>query len=98
MLKGSQGTWEILWSPPEKNSGMDLPLDEGPGRAERSARHRTERIASAGWYRQAKATKRGGRDGRKSEHPIVPPKPGNHPHGTRWREGGAALRNSRRER
>ncbi len=43
-------------------------------------------------YRQAKATKCGGMDGRESERPTVPVKPGNQPAGTRWREGGAGLR------
>lgn len=28
MLKGSQGTWEILSSPPERNSGVGLPHHE----------------------------------------------------------------------
>jgi hypothetical protein len=43
-------------------------------------------------YRQAKATKHGGMDGRESERPTVPVKPGNRPAGTRWREGDAGLR------
>ena len=30
-----------------------------------------------GWYRRAKATKRGGMDGEESEYLIVPPKRGN---------------------
>ena len=34
-----------------------------------------------GWYRQAKATKCGERDGRESERPIVPTKRGNHSEG-----------------
>jgi RNA-directed DNA polymerase len=38
---------------------------------------RTRSTASPSWYRQAKATKRGGMGGRDSEHPIVPPKRGN---------------------
>src|SRR5215467_4222453 len=44
-------------------------------------------------YRQAKATKCGGTDGRESERSTVPMKPGNRPAGTRWREGDAGLRN-----
>ncbi len=48
---------------------------------------------SAQRYRQAKATKCGGMDGRESERPTVPVKPGNRPAGTRWREGDAGLRN-----
>ena len=40
-------------------------------------------------YRQAKATKCGGMGHGKSERLMVPRKPGNRPHGTRWREAGA---------
>ncbi len=40
-------------------------------------------------YRQAKGTKRGGRDGQESEHSVVPAKRGNPPQGTPWRERGA---------
>ncbi len=40
------------------------------------------------WYRQAKATKRGGMGGRKSESLIVPMKQGNSaPRETLWRKG-----------
>jgi hypothetical protein len=64
-----------------------------PGlRRQRSADDGSEQV-SADRYRQAKATKRGGMDGRESERPIVLVKPGNRPAGTRWREGDARLRN-----
>jgi len=49
-------------------------------------------------YRQAKETKRGGRDGQESEHSVVPVKRGNSLQGTPWREGGAGSGNRRRER
>ena len=42
-----------------------------------------------GWYRRAKATKRGGMGGEESERLILPVKRGNHAHETPWREGGA---------
>jgi len=49
-------------------------------------------------YRQAKETKRGGRDGQESEHSVVPVKRGNSLQGTPWREGGAGSWNRGRER
>ena len=49
-------------------------------------------------YRQAKETKRGGRDGQESEHSVVPVKRGNTPQRTPWREGSAGSGNRRRER
>ena len=42
-----------------------------------------------GWYRCAKATKRGGTGGEESERLILPAKRGNRVHETLWREGGA---------
>lgn len=54
VIKGSQGTWEILSSPPEMSSGTGLPLDRGPGRAKRNVRRGTKRTTSDGWYRQAR--------------------------------------------
>ena len=42
-----------------------------------------------GWYRRAKATKRGGMGDEESERPIVPAKRGNRANETPWREGGA---------
>lgn len=53
---------------------------------------------SSGRYLQAKATKRGGTGGEKSEHLIVPAKSGNRVHGTRRREADAGAENRRGER
>ena len=82
------GTWETLPFPLEPTrSGVRETQPQLP-------RRRASRLAgieprSTEWYRQAKATKCGGRNDRESESPIVPTKPGNPPQGTRWREGGA---------
>ena len=43
--------------------------------------------SAQGWYRQVKATKRGEMNGRESERPIVPLKPGEPTRGTLGREG-----------
>ena len=43
------------------------------------------------WYRQAKETKCGEKDGKESQCPIVALKRGNGPSRTPWSEGGAAL-------
>ncbi len=51
-----------------------------------------------GWYRQAKATKCGGKDEEESERFIVPPKRGNLSQETPWREGSADSWNRWRER
>jgi hypothetical protein len=50
------------------------PQARRPREAERRERPdgRTRSVASQSWYRQAKATKRGGTGGGDSEHPIVP--------------------------
>ena len=48
------------------------------------------------WYRQAKETKCGEKDGKESECPIVASKRGNGPYRTPWSEGGAALWTRRR--
>ena len=64
--RGLPGTWEILSSPPAYSAFGEPPSNELPvhrhgdlGRWERSTRRTV-------WYRQAKATKRGETDGRKS--------------------------------
>src|ERR1019366_5853871 len=49
-------------------------------------------------YRQAKATKRGGKERWKSEPPIVPMKLGNSTTRTQWREEAAEAENRTRER
>jgi hypothetical protein len=51
-----------------------------------------------GWYRQAKATKCGGKDEEESERFIVPTKRGNLSQETPWRKGSADLWNRWRER
>ena len=48
-------------------------------------------------YRRVKETKRRGMDGWKSEHSVVPTKPGNTPEWTRWREASAEQQNRARE-
>jgi hypothetical protein len=42
------------------------------------------------WYRQAKETKCGEKDGRESEHLVVSSKRGNRPSWSPWRKGDAA--------
>ena len=56
----------------------------GPRPGPRGTNNGTKR-----WYRQAKETKCGEKDGRESERLIVPPSRGNHPEGTPGREGDA---------
>src|SRR5260370_41892873 len=64
--RGFPGTWEILPSPSDPSVvGVPEPKTPGPpslrlGRWERKPRRTV-------WYHQAKATKRGGRGGRKSQ-------------------------------
>ena len=61
-----------------------------PLAARARARRGTERRQARGGYRQAKATKRGGMGGGKSEHRVVLWKQGNPgPRETRWKEGAA---------
>ena len=68
---------------------------QAPGLAlQPSGRHET---ATQAWYRQVKETKRGGKDGRKSEHPGVPLKQGNSPERTLWREADAGSSDRRKE-
>jgi hypothetical protein len=86
-IQGGPGTWEPL-PPPSifrlgtRNTNSPLPTTARLGRWEQTQAQR--------WYRQAKATKRGGTDGRESEHLIVALKRGNGPSRTLWSEGGAA--------
>ena len=83
---GPPGTWEALPFPPENVVGeattQITPAQGGgadlPGRDEQP---------STGWYRQAKATKRGGRKGRDSEQPVVAEKAGNQPVGPAGAKG-----------
>ena len=77
----------------------------GAGTGSPSPRPWTWHLASGGanpqvlgWYRRAKATKRGGMGGEESECLILPVKRGNHAHDTPWREGGAGRWTRWRER
>src|SRR5512135_1336495 len=60
-------------SGPGTGSPTPRPPAVRPGRRERTAARR--------WYRRAKATKHGERDGGESERPIRPRMPGNQPEG-----------------
>lgn len=77
---GPPGTWEILSFPSTNPDGAagDQPLVCGS----RARAHGSEQRAQRR-YRGAKATKRPGTDGRKSERLIVPRKRGNQPKGPR---------------
>ena len=64
---GSPGTWEILHVS-SADSRLELPGDQLQASAvHSSAGERKQRVEPR--YRQAKVTKRGGMDGRKSQHP-----------------------------
>src|SRR4051794_18533396 len=52
-----------------------------PGAPDRASAVAGSKQATQGWYRPAKATKRGETDGRESERLIVPERPGNHSEG-----------------
>jgi len=63
----SPGTWEIP-SSPRHHSRLELPGNQlQASAAHSSAEERTQRVHPR--YRQAEVTKRGGMDGRKSQHP-----------------------------
>jgi len=80
-----------------RNLGGPAVPSERAGRATGKARARgcrgaprpRERTSERSWYRQAKETKRGGRNGRTSELLVVPVRQGNRTEGTLRREGGA---------
>ena len=66
---GSPGTWEILSSPrqfPAGDTGLPTPGLGGGTRPPRSEKNECQPR-----YHQAKATKRGGMGGRKSQHPHI---------------------------
>ena len=85
--EGSPGTWETLSvSLVNFRPGYRQTNSRPPRPASRPTGANTGRKR---WYRQAKATKRGGKGGRESERLIVPSKRGNRPEGTPGREGGA---------
>ena len=73
-----------------RNLGGPVASTANPGRSYRVTNSRPAADAPDGhgnetrvqpWYRQAKATKRGGTGGRESERLIVPPTRGNRPEG-----------------
>src|SRR3954469_16371743 len=83
--EGSPGTWEAP-SPPRQlpggryrvtNSRPSAGAPGGPG----------SEIRVQSWYRQAKATKRGGTGDGESERPILPVTRGNRPEGPRRGKG-----------
>ena len=90
---GSPGTWEAL-PPPQRPGPRGDREKENPWPAAAALGRRREQTheRKSERYRQAKATKCGGKDGRESERLGVLVKPGNRPAGTRWREGDAGLR------
>ncbi len=67
---------------------MGIPVEKPRPGGEVLVAPGSERRAQAR-YRQAKATKRGGKGGKEAEHSGVPRKRGNPPEGTPWREGSA---------
>ena len=73
-----------------REPGYQLPVDPRPPSGPSGDETETS------WYRQAKETKCGEMDGKKSECPIVASKRGNGPSRTPWSEGGAALWTRRR--
>lgn len=83
---------------PKSIPGGDLGDSIPQARARCASRPRESEGGALQGYRQAKATERGGKGVGKSEPSIVPGKPGNRPHGTRWREGTARAWNRWRER
>jgi hypothetical protein len=76
--EGSRGTWDPRSSPP--TCPAREPEYQLPGAHGRASRPLGANRAQ-GWYRQAKATKRGERNGRESERLIVLMSPGNHSEG-----------------
>jgi hypothetical protein len=79
------------------DSGNNDPARAGSDRTRGSPAGDTKDRTRTG-YRQAKATKRGGKGRRKSEPPMVPKKVGNSTTRTQWREGAAEAENRTRER
>ena len=79
-----------------RNLGGPVASTANPGRSYRVTNSRPAAGAPDGpgneprvrpWYRQAKATKRGGTGGRESERPILPVTRGNRPEGPRRGKG-----------
>ena len=63
---GSPGTWEFL-SSPRKTTRMGIPGDQPQARRSALGGGGSETRPAKPWYRQTKATKCGGRGGRKSQ-------------------------------
>src|SRR5271166_3832214 len=76
---------------PAGDSAEQLQVDPRPTSEADGDERRTKR-----WYRQAKETKCGEKDGKESECPIVASKRGNGPSRTPWSKGDAALWTQRR--
>jgi len=77
---GTPGTWEIL-SFPSRTSGWGSRYRKNPGPRLRVPTASEETKTGTGRYCQAKETKRGGMNGRKSEQPILAVKAGNRSEG-----------------
>ena len=60
-----------------KTAGGRAPAHQARGRGRQHLASDGAKPQVLGWYRRAKATKRGGMDGEESECLIVPPKRGN---------------------
>src|SRR5256885_11973490 len=75
--EGLPGSWEVPSSP--ARSGGRRSAAQGPPAAAPGDGGSEE--SGARWYRQAKATKRGGTDGGTSELLVLPTNPGNRPEG-----------------
>ena len=83
--EGSPGTWETLPSPsslPVGDPAYQLQEDPRPTSEAAGDERGTKR-----WYRRAKETKRGERDDKESQRPIVVVKRGNGPSGPRGAKG-----------
>ena len=63
------------------------PEHQSPDALDRASAVAGSKGPTRGWYRQAKATKRGEKDGRESERPVVSTRRGNHSEGPRGEKG-----------
>ena len=83
---GTPGTWEILLFP-SRISGWGSRYKRTPVRWRKCRPQRKRRKTGTGRYCQAKETKRGGMNGRKSEQPILAMKAGNRTEGPAGAKG-----------
>src|SRR5262249_50501186 len=88
--------WEIRPLPIRKRGAWSCPTQSSRPGGGRRAAGGAKTGARVG-HRQAKETKSGGQGGRKSDHLMVPEKPGNQITGTRRRDGGDESRSRWRE-